>query len=74
MARPPKEVTRRHSADIRLRLMPEHDDLIRRAAEQVAQRRGSGNVSTWLRDVAILAAQEELGESPTGKAKPRKRS
>lgn len=51
------EEKRSHSASVRVRLMPEHDELIRRAAEHAGV-----SISDWMRLVLLKAAREELGE------------
>jgi predicted HicB family RNase H-like nuclease len=48
---------RRHSASMRVRLQPEHDELIRRAADHAGI-----SLSDWLRMVLLKAAREELGK------------
>lgn len=60
MARPKIEESRRHSASMRVRLLPEHDALIREAAEHALKRKGSGDLSDWLREVLVAAARREL--------------
>jgi len=60
MARPKVEESRRHSASMRVRLLPEHDALIREAAEHALQRKGSGDLSDWLRETLVTAARREL--------------
>ena len=52
----PKPQDRRHSAQINLRLLPEHDELIREAAEHAAM-----SVTDWLRGLAVREARKELG-------------
>jgi len=60
MVRPKIEESRKHSASIRVRLLPEHDALIREAAEHAVRRKGSGDLSDWLREVLVTAARKEL--------------
>lgn len=55
MAKPTKE-KRVHAASMRVRLLPEHDELIREAAEHAGV-----SLSDWLRLVLLRAAREELG-------------
>lgn len=51
-----KEKTqRRHSSALHLRLMPEHEELIRRAAELAGV-----SLSDWIRERLIRAARKEL--------------
>jgi hypothetical protein len=45
---------------MRVRLLPEHDALIREAAEHAVRRKGSGDLSDWLREVLVAAARREL--------------
>ena len=49
--------TRRHSAVLHRRLEPQHDDLIRRAADHAGV-----SLSDWVRERLIRAARQELGE------------
>jgi uncharacterized protein (DUF1778 family) len=60
MARPKIEESRRHSASLRVRLLPEHDALIREAAEHAVRRTGSGDLSDWLRETLVTGARREL--------------
>lgn len=60
MVRPKKEEARRHSAALRLRLIPEHEELIRRAATHVGI-----TVSDYMRARLLKAAREDLGISST---------
>jgi hypothetical protein len=45
---------------MRARLLPEHDALIREAAERAVRRKGSGDLSDWLRETLVTAARREL--------------
>lgn len=58
MARPKIEENRAHSASARVRLMPEHDALIRQAAELAGI-----SLSDWMRDRLIRAARREIAEA-----------
>jgi uncharacterized protein (DUF1778 family) len=58
MARPKMEENRAHSASARVRLMPEHDALIRQAAELAGI-----SLSDWMRDRLIRAARREIAEA-----------
>lgn len=49
------EEKRRHTAQIHIRLTPEHDELIREAAEQ-----SGSTLTNWIRDRLLRAAREEL--------------
>jgi uncharacterized protein (DUF1778 family) len=56
MARPKAERT--HSSALRIRLLPEHDDLIRQAAELTGV-----SLSDWIRERLIRAARKEVAEA-----------
>jgi uncharacterized protein (DUF1778 family) len=58
MARPRKEADRAHSATLRIRLLPEHDALIREAAALAGV-----SLSDWLRERIIRSARRELAEA-----------
>lgn len=58
MARPKKEESRAHSAALRIRLLPEHDALIRQAATLAGV-----SLSDWLRERIIRAARREVAEA-----------
>jgi uncharacterized protein (DUF1778 family) len=58
MARPRKEEDRVHSASIRIRLTPDHDALIRQAAELAGI-----SLSDWIRERLIRAARKEIGQA-----------
>jgi uncharacterized protein (DUF1778 family) len=49
------EEKRRHTAQIHIRLTPEHDALIREAAEQ-----SGSTLTNWIRDRLLRAARDEL--------------
>jgi len=51
---------RTYSVTLRVRVAPEHDDLIRQAAETSARRRGTGDLSAWIRETLVAAARREL--------------
>ena len=57
-----REESRTHSDMIRVRTTPEVRQLIERAAESAAKRRGTGTVSDWVRETLVAAARQELGE------------
>lgn len=46
---------RKHTAQIHIRLTPDHDQLIREAAEHSGQ-----TLTNWIRGVLVKAAREEL--------------
>jgi hypothetical protein len=59
--RPPKPDT--FDTDVRTRLFSRHKELLQRAADHAAERRGgSGDLSSWMRETLIKTAREELGE------------
>ena len=60
MARGRPKADRAYSVMLRVRVAPEHDDLIRQAAEAAAQRKGSGDLSSWIRETLVGAARREL--------------
>lgn len=57
---------RAHTASIRVRLLSEHDALIREAAEHALRRKGAGNLSDWIRETLVTAARRELGRGGEG--------
>lgn len=58
--RPPQAETM--SAWVKIRVFPEQKELIDRAGRRVAQERGTGAVSDWIRETLVQAAREVLGE------------
>jgi hypothetical protein len=54
---------RTYSVMLRVRVAPEHDELIRQAAEAAGQRKGSGDLSSWIRETLVAAARKELARS-----------
>lgn len=48
---------RRHSAQVNFRLTPEHEELIRTAAEHSGQ-----TLANWIRGVLVKAARQELAQ------------
>lgn len=58
-----QEESRAHSAMLRVRVLPELDELIRTAAEHAAARLGTGTVSDWIRSTLKAAAERELSGS-----------
>jgi uncharacterized protein (DUF1778 family) len=62
--RPPKE--RAYSVMLRVRVLPEHDELIKQAAELAARRKGTGDVSSWVREVLVSAARREVAKGGDG--------
>lgn len=55
----PKE-ERTYSVMLRVRVAPEHDVLIREAADAARLRKGTGDVSSWVRETLVAAARKEL--------------
>jgi hypothetical protein len=51
---------RTYSVMLRVRVAPEHDELIRQASDSAARRRGSGDMSSWIRETLVAAARREL--------------
>jgi hypothetical protein len=51
---------------LRVRVAPEHDELIRQAAEAAARRKGTGDVSSWVREILVGAARRELAKGEGG--------
>lgn len=62
--RPKQERT--YSVMLRVRVLPEHDELLRRAAESAAKRKGSGDFSSWVRETLVAAARRELAKDGSG--------
>ncbi|HSF42098.1 MAG TPA: DUF1778 domain-containing protein [Thermoanaerobaculia bacterium] len=52
---PPK---RRHSAALHIRLIPDHEELIRQAAELAGT-----SLSDWIRDRLVRTARREIAEA-----------
>jgi uncharacterized protein (DUF1778 family) len=61
----PKE-QRTFERTLRVRVHAEHDELIRAAAESAARRRGTGDVSSWVREILVTAARRELTKGEGG--------
>jgi hypothetical protein len=53
---------RTYSEMLRFRFTPEHAGLIRGAAESAARRKGTGDMSSWVRETLIAAAKKELAK------------
>lgn len=56
-AAPPQTPKRKHTSQLNFRLTPEHEELIRAAAEHAGQ-----TLTNWCRGVLVRAARQELGE------------
>jgi hypothetical protein len=48
---------------LRFRVTKEHASLIREAAESAARRKGTGDLSAWVRETLVAAARKELKKS-----------
>lgn len=66
----PKEVERTYSEMLRFRFTPEHAALIREAAESAAGRKGTGDLSSWVRETLVTAARKELSREGKGDRPP----
>ena len=64
----PKNIERTYSEMLRFRVTPEHAALIRQAADSVARRKGTGDLSAWVRETLVTAARKELAKDGKGKA------
>lgn len=53
---------RTYDVMLRVRVASETDQLIRQAAEIAARRKGSGDVSSWVRETLTAAARRELAK------------
>jgi len=49
--------------ELKFRLSGAHKKLIEDAAAHAVERRGTGHLSDWLREILIQAARKELGKS-----------
>jgi len=61
----PKE-PRTYDRMLRVRVHAEHEELIKAAAESAARRRGTGDVSSWVRETLVAAARRELAKDGGG--------
>lgn len=64
----PKNIERTYSEMLRFRVTPEHAALIRQAADSVARRKGTGDLSAWVRETLVAAARKELAKDGKGKS------
>ena len=55
-----KSVERTHSEMLRFRVSREHATLIREAAVNASRRKGTGDLSAWIRETLVAAARKEL--------------
>lgn len=55
--KPGSKPPRRHSAQVNFRLTPEHEELIRAAAEHAGY-----TLTNWIRGVLVKAARQELAQ------------
>ena len=53
-------VERTHSEMLRFRVSREHATLIREAAVSASRRKGTGDLSAWIRETLVAAARKEL--------------
>jgi hypothetical protein len=58
--RPKKDPAQTFPVMLRVRVTAETDHLVRQAAESAARRKGTGDVSSWIREVLTVAARREL--------------
>jgi uncharacterized protein (DUF1778 family) len=56
------KLDRTYDVMLRVRVNSETDQLIRQAAEIAARRKGSGDVSSWVRETLTAAARRELAK------------
>jgi uncharacterized protein (DUF1778 family) len=61
-----KPVERMHSEMLRFRVSPEHASLIREAAVNAGRRKGTGDLSAWIRETLVAAARKELARDEKG--------
>lgn len=61
---------RTYSEMLRFRFTPEHATLIREAAESAARRKGTGDMSAWVRETLVAAAKKELAREGKGDRTP----
>ena len=59
--RPKKD--RAYNSMLRVRVLPEHNELIRQAAQLAARRKGTKDVSSWIREVLVAAARREVARA-----------
>lgn len=60
---PKKDPAQTFPIMLRVRVTAETDRLVREAAESAAHRKGSGDVSSWVREILTVAARRELNRS-----------
>ncbi len=70
MPRGRPKADRTYSVMLRVRVAPEHDELIREAADSAAARKGSGDMSSWIRETLVAAARKELAREGKGDRTP----
>jgi hypothetical protein len=66
MAEEERPIDRTYSEMLRFRFTPEHANLIRKAAESAARRKGTGDMSAWVRETLVAAAKKELAREGKG--------
>lgn len=72
----PKVTERTYSEMLRFRMSPEHAALVREAAERASRRKGTGDLSAWIRETLVEAARKELSKEekkPSAKTSTRGR-
>jgi uncharacterized protein (DUF1778 family) len=57
---------RTYDVMLRVRVNSETDQLIRQAAESTARRKGSGDLSSWVRETLTVAARRDLAKDGGG--------
>lgn len=60
--RPKKDPAQTFPVMLRVRVTQETDDLVRQAAESAANRKGTGDLSSWIRETLTAAARRELAK------------
>lgn len=60
--RPKKAQAQTFPIMLRVRVTLETDDLVRRAAEVAAAHKGTGDLSSWVREILTVAARRELAK------------
>jgi hypothetical protein len=51
---------------LRFRVSREHASLIREAATSASRRKGTGDLSAWIRETLVAAARKELARDEKG--------
>lgn len=61
--RPKKAPNRVYNVTLRVRVRQEDDQLIREGAAAAAKRKGTGDLSSWVRETLVTAARRELARN-----------